>query len=119
MHTCQALVATCIDFRFQEFIDNWIKENLGIKNHDRVSFAGGVKDFETIQNQITISKRLHDIKEIVLINHEDCGAYGEAGTPEKHSQDLKLASEKLKSQFPDLTIKTFYLHLDGTFEEIV
>lgn len=118
-HTCQSLVITCIDFRFQDFINKWIAQNLPVSSFDRVAFAGAVKDFETIQKQIEVSKRLHDIKEVVLVNHEDCGAYGEAGTPEKHAQDLKSAAEKIKAEFPDINIKSFYLHLDGTFEEVI
>ena len=115
-HSCEAVVVTCIDFRFQDFISQWISQNLPPKSYDRVAFAGGVKNLETILGQIEISKRLHDIKKVVLINHEDCGAYGEQGTPEKHSEDLKNAATKIKELHPDLEVETYYLHLDGTFE---
>jgi carbonic anhydrase len=117
-HTCEALVATCIDFRFQEYINDWISKNFSPKSHDRVAFAGGVKSVDIVLGQIDISKRLHDIKKVVLINHEDCGAYGEAGTPEKHSEDLKNATSKVKEKYPELAVETFYLHLDGTFEKV-
>ncbi len=115
MHTTDAVVVTCIDFRFQDYIIKWIEENLP-KGHDRVALAGGVKNLEAIFEQVEVSKRLHDIKQVVLINHEDCGAYGEAGTPEKHAEDLKAAAGKIKQEYPDLQVKTFFLHLDGTFE---
>lgn len=118
MHSCEGLIITCIDFRFQEFINQWIAKNFQTKTFDRVAFAGGVKDFVNIFKQIEISKRLHDIKKIVLINHEDCGAYGESGTPEKHAEDLKAAAGKIKEKYPDLEIETYYLRLNGNFMQI-
>ena len=117
-HKADAVIVTCIDFRFQEYINKWISEKFQPKTFDRVSFAGGVKSIDIILGQCEIAKRLHDIKKAVLINHEDCGAYGEAGTPEKHAEDLNSAKEIFSEKFPDLEVETYYLHLDGTFEKI-
>lgn len=117
-HEAKAIVVTCIDFRLQEAINKWISENFAPKTFDRVAFAGGVKSLDTIMSQIDIAHRLHHIEKVVLINHEDCGAYGEAGTPEKHVEDLKTAKKKIKEPYPDLEIDPYYLHLDGTFEPI-
>lgn len=117
-HNAEAIIITCIDFRFQEYINNWISENFRPKTFDRVGFAGGVKSFDIILGQIDIAKRLHHIKKVVLINHEDCGAYGEVGTPEKHAEDLKDATHQIKEKYSDLEVQTYYLHLDGTFEQI-
>lgn len=118
-HSCEAVVITCIDFRFQEYINKWISGNFSPKDFDRVAIAGGVFDFDYIFKQVEISERLHHIKKVILINHEDCGAYGQAGTPEKHSEDLKNAAVKIKTQYPDLEISAYYLHLDGSFEPIL
>ncbi len=117
-HTCEAVIVTCIDFRFQEYINNWIKENFQPKTYDRVALAGGGFDLDYVLKQIEISHRLHLIKKVILINHEDCGAYREAGTAEKHSEDLKNASSRIRKQFPELEVKLYYLHLDGSFEQI-
>lgn len=117
-HTCEATVITCIDFRFQEYINNWISENFAPKTFDRVAIAGGVLDFDYVLKQVEISKRLHHITKVILINHEDCGAYGESSTPEKHAEDLKNAAAKIKQQHPDLEVSLYYLHLSGTFELI-
>ncbi len=117
-HTAQALIATCIDFRLQEAINNWIAQNFAPKTFDRVALGGGVKNLETILGQIEIAHRLHHIKKVVLINHEDCGAYGAESTPEKHTQDLREAKAKVKQTYPDLEVETYYLHLDGTFEPV-
>jgi carbonic anhydrase len=83
-----------------------------------VGFAGSSKDLETIMKQIEISVRLHQIKEVILINHEDCGAYGKESTFEKHSQDLKNAKQKIQSLYPDLKTELYYLKLNGQFDKI-
>lgn len=43
-HHCDALVVSCIDFRFQKYIRNWLDTNLADKTFDYVGFAGGVKN---------------------------------------------------------------------------
>lgn len=117
-HSCDAAVITCIDFRFQEYINNWISSNLPAKSFDRVALAGGVFDFDYVLKQISISKRLHNITKVILINHEGCGAYGEAGTAEKHAEDLKNAAVKIKANYPNLETETYYLKIDSTFEPV-
>ena len=115
-HNAEAIIITCIDFRLQEAINNWISQNFAPKTFDRVALAGGVKNLEAIREQIEIAHRLHHIKKVVLINHEDCGAYGEEGTVEKHTEDLKIAKEKILSEYPNLAVDIYYLKLDGTFK---
>lgn len=117
-HHCDALVVSCIDFRLQKYIRDWLDKNLANKTFDYVGFAGCVKDLDVIENQIDISVKLHDIKELILINHEECGAYGIESTPENHARDLKKAKQIIKKKYPHLAIKIFYLHLDGKFESI-
>lgn len=119
IHSCETIIVTCIDFRFQEYLDNWISENFAPKTFDRVAIAGGVFDFDYVQKQVEISHKLHHIKKVVLINHENCGAYGESGTAEKHAEDLRNARSKIQQEFPNLTVDTYYLLLDGTFNAVL
>ena len=114
----EALVVHCIDYRFQKYLDPWLHEHLGHDNYNRVSLAGAVFDFYTILRQVEISERLHKIQKVILINHEDCGAYGAAGNYERHKTDLEQAERKIETLFPSLDVETYYLHLDGTFEKM-
>jgi len=116
--TTESLVAHCIDFRLQAYLDIWLQGKLGHGNYDRVSLAGGVFDFDTILEQVRIAEHLHEIKRVILINHEDCGAYGAAGNYERHRMDLEEASRKIKALFNDLDVETYYLHLNGEFENM-
>lgn len=115
-HTCEAVVVHCIDFRLQHFLNDWLEQRLGKQNYDRIAWAGGVKDFPAVQSQVEISQRLHQVKKVILINHEDCGAYGSAGTRDRHASDLAYAELVIKSLF--LEVEKYYLHLNGEFERI-
>ncbi len=115
-HITDAIVVTCMDFRFQKYIDEWLKYSMKGYVFDRVSLAGSILDFYYVLKQIEISNRLHNIKKIVLINHEDCGGYGKEGTVERHKADLAKAELILEKLFPHLDVAALYLHLDGTME---
>lgn len=115
-HNCEAIIITCIDYRLQEFINDWIYKRFNGRPYDRVALGGGIFDTFYVLRQIEISVKLHHVKKVILINHEDCGAYGEAGTYNRHLEDLSLAENKIEALF-GLDVETYYLHLDGTFEE--
>ena len=117
-HTCDAIVITCIDFRFQEYIVLWLHKHLGHLEYDRVALAGGVFDFYTILKQVEIADGLHAIKKVILMNHEDCGAYGKEGTYDRHKSDLMEAERKIEALFPRLDVEAYYIHLNGNFEEL-
>ncbi len=117
-HTCNAVIVSCIDFRFQNYIHEWIEKNLQGKTYDYIAFAGSTKNLETILGQIDISVRLHAIEEVVLMHHEECGAYGVESTPERHATDLRRAREAILAKYPHLRVSLFYIHLDGTFENV-
>ncbi len=114
---CQALVVTCIDFRFQKYIQKWTDTTI-VGGFDRVAIAGGVKSLPLITEQVALSHKLHKIRTVYLINHEDCGAYGEEGSFETHKKDLKNAQKVLAKKFPDLQIVVLYLKLSGDFVAI-
>lgn len=118
-HACDAVIICCIDFRFQKYIRAWTDKNLGAKTFDLVGLAGASKDLDTVLKQIDISVRLHHISQVVLIHHEECGAYGAESTPEKHTADLQHARQEILAKYPDLHVSLFYLHLDGKFQEII
>ena len=117
-HICDAVIVTCIDFRFQRFIRDWTDKDLKNKTFDLVGLAGSTKDLATVMKQIDISVQLHHIKEAYLIHHEECGAYGEESTRKRHAQDLEKARDEILSKYPDLKVELYYLHLNGTYEKI-
>lgn len=117
-HKAEAIIVTCIDFRVQEAINKWISENFKPKTYDRGAFAGAAKSLDTILSQIDVASRIHHIKRAILINHEDCGAYGSEGHLDHHVRDLHHATKTIKAHYPNLEVETYYLYLNGTFEPI-
>lgn len=113
-----AVVVHCIDYRLQGFLNRWLETNLPARGYDRVAIAGGVRELETVIRQVEIALRLHRVKKAILINHEDCGAYGAEGNYERHKADLDAARRRLMALFPELAIETYYLHLEGEFEAL-
>lgn len=118
-HVCDALVVACIDFRFQKYIKDWLGKNFQNKTYDYVGFAGSTKSLDIILNQLDISVRLHQIKEVILMHHEECGAYGQESTLDRHTEDLNKAKKTILKKYPHLKVGLFYLHLDGKFEKII
>lgn len=118
VHSCDALIVTCIDFRIQKFIEDWLNSHLGKGKYDRVAWAGGIFDSAGVIKQVDISVRLHSIKKLILMNHEDCGAYGQAGTYEKHTYDLINIKKKICKIHTKLKIETYYIYLNGEFKKI-
>lgn len=126
-HTCQAIVFNCMDFRFHSAIRDFLVSN-GLKdNYDLVSLAGITKGLvegdksstELILKQIEISQKLHGIKEVVLIHHMDCGAYGGhkafenlQAEHDKQEQDLAQAKLLIRGKFPQLEVKKIIARIE-------
>ncbi len=137
-HQAKALVLHCMDYRFVHEIVHFMK-SLGLMNdYDDVAAAGAAKnlvdpyddhDREFILRQIEISRKLHSIKQVIVINHLDCGAYGR-GTfanvqeeRQRHQRDLKSAQNMIAKRFEGLTIIPVLARIDEQgrvdFEKVV
>ncbi len=117
-HSCEVLVIHCMDYRLQRYLNDWLDSNAGRGNYDRVSIAGGVQDVFPVLKHIELSVTLHKIRKVILINHEDCGAYGPSGTFERHKADLRDAERRVLALFNGLLVEKYYLKLDGSFERL-
>lgn len=80
--------------------------------------AGSVFDLDFVMGQVKLSHELHEIKKVVLINHENCGAYGAQDNPERHAADLRKAAQRIKKEIPGLEVELYYLHLSGIFDPV-
>ena len=74
--------------------------------------------------QLQISRKLHEVQQMILVNHEDCGAYGleeEVDSDEEiatHREDLRAARAVLEKHFPDVEVLTYFMRLNGSAEKI-
>jgi carbonic anhydrase len=117
-----------MDFRFGNALKAYLEKNGLMDNCDIVSIAGAAKniaspaqdsDRELALRQIEISKRLHHIHDVILMNHTDCGAYGGRAAfasredeNKKHAEDLASAKKSVLEKFPDLNVKTVIAQIE-------
>jgi carbonic anhydrase len=132
LHHAKAMVLTCMDFRL---IDDIVVKlnNLGyMNNYDQFILAGaslgynGIVEYKNWNNifdtHIDLAMKLHNIKQIILIDHLDCGGYKLAynkqelendGEYNKHVENLKKAKETLNNKYPGLLVKMFIIDIEG------
>jgi len=138
-HNCRYLLMHCMDFRFGSELKKFMQEKGMMDDADLVSIAGAAQNIVNPETrdfalrQIEISKTLHGMAEVNLMNHTDCGAYGGRGAFEnaevernKLIGDLKEARDIVKTRWPELQIKLWLAHIEAgehenkiRFEEIV
>lgn len=113
MHKAQTLAIHCIDLRFQKMIDDDLKNRSLFGKFDRISWAGSSKDLENVAANASISLRLHDPDEVIIYEHEDCGAYGKDNSQETHKKNAQALADKLEEIKPTLKIETLIATFDG------
>ncbi len=86
-HKCTAALICCIDFRFWKATVNYVQNTLGIYDFDLVTYAGAAKGLaeketdiiDILEKHLILAKKRHKISMVVVVNHQDCGAYGGSG----------------------------------------
>lgn len=116
MNKARALAIHCIDFRFQNGTQQRLEE-LGLTDgFDRISWPGASKDVENVRNAAALSIKLHNPDEVFIIEHEDCGAYGEDNSLKTHRQNARKLAEALKEIKPSLQVTTLIATFEGVKE---
>ncbi|MGB9662109.1 MAG: carbonic anhydrase [Moorellaceae bacterium] len=125
MARCQACVLTCMDFRIQRPITAWLEAKGLQGNYDYIALPGASRNFvpEGKLDLVEKSIKLHQIEEVYLLHHEDCGAYalGELPSAEqlKHQYpDMRQAARILQERYPNLKIHLGFLYLNGRMVEL-
>jgi carbonic anhydrase len=128
-----------MDFRFGKKMKEFMEQNNLLGDADLVSIAGAAKNIVNPETQafalrqVEISKDLHGMKQVILMNHTDCGAYGgkkafgdEKAEYDKLTGDLKEAAQIVKAKWPEIETKMWLAHIDEsqhepeiTFEAII
>ncbi len=120
-HGCTTLLLRCIDYRLEPKIQEFLKDRNLVGDCDIVSLAGAAKNFtsleSTILGHIELAKNLHGIKQVILMNHTNCGAYRDHtfnSTAEEiqfHKEELQNAKAKVQKAFPDIDVKLALAHI--------
>jgi len=133
-HTAQALIIHCIDFRFQQGLQKFIADKGLAGLVDVVSLAGSAKNFahpkqesdrEFLMRQVDISVKLHAIQRVLIVNHQDCGAYGGSAAftnfereEEVYQQDMNMLKEAILEKHPNVSVELYIALLAGDVVEV-
>lgn len=131
-HKCKALVLQCIDFRL---VDDavYFMNKIGYKNnYDNFILAGASLSInqkswkETLIEHLKISVSLHEIQDIIIIDHIGCGYYKKIYGPlipedeEKlHLQNQRKFKDIFTKLFPNLNIQGYLMYLDGSVSKLL
>ncbi len=125
------MVLTCIDFRFITIEQNFLNQQIG-GQYDLLTLAGASlaltgfpheAEAITFWDQLELSRQLHHIKKIIILDHQDCGAYATkidknlSQDPQReyqvHQQYLQQAKQEIKQRYPQLLVELYFVTLDG------
>lgn len=109
----EALIIRCIDYRFVTKSRKF-KEEIGLTDkYDLLTFPGASKNIHLLFDSIEVSNSLHKPKKIIIMDHEDCGAFGEKNSLEDHINSLKRAEKLLSIVVPHIPIELYYIKFDS------
>jgi carbonic anhydrase len=129
-HQAKLAVIICMDFRFQTVLRHFLVHQGFQDQYDLISLAGAAKTLTQspekgiVLHQLQVSFQLHHIKQVLIINHQDCGAYGPklAENPVKelavHKHDLLQAQKTIQKHWPNLKVQLYFLTLKKEFIKI-
>jgi hypothetical protein len=122
VYKADACVVSCYDARFELVLRKFLKRR-GLALVDHLKIAGSVKglaspeheaDREFMLRMIRISMRLHQPELVVMVGHNECGAYGSA-PPETIAQDLRLAAQIVRAAEPSMQVECYFADFDGMY----
>ena len=118
----EAMVLSCIDPRFQPKVFNYLKKKKLTGKYSSFTIAGAAigvthKKFKrwhsTFWENLATSIKLHNISNLIVINHNDCGAakivngnnkFSTAIENKIHNQSFKIIKRKLKKKHPSIKV---------------
>jgi len=121
-YQADACVISCYDFRFDTQLRKFLKR-CGVATYDHVKIPGSVKaiaspdrdsDRDFVVGMVRTSVRLHNTRRLMLFAHNECGAYGGAGT-DAIVADLVTAAASFANAEPKLQIESYFSDFDGVY----
>jgi carbonic anhydrase len=133
----KALVLSCIDYRVLEAERYFLSlQNLG-NLYDMTALAGsslalsGVPhqaDATAFWDQLDISYRVHHIKKVIILDHQDCAAFSYTINPQltddpklelqTHQESMSRAYWAIRDKYPDLNIELYFVSLNADVKSI-
>lgn len=126
--TAETLVLSCLDFRYIDRYTQFLDDMGLCKRYDQYICTGaelGVLTNELYSkvflDHVDIAIKLHDIREILLFSHEDCGAYKlhyGKDTKQLHIKNINLFKQYIDNNYSDMKVTCYLMDICGNVEEI-
>jgi hypothetical protein len=132
-----ALLLNCIDYRLTEATTRYMTGRGMAGRYDQVALAGaalGARNDkfpawrQTFWDHVQVAIDLHHIRQIVVLDHRDCGAYrvilGQdlAGDPQAefaaHAAQMRALKADIARKHPALGVELLLMALDGKVEPV-
>lgn len=136
--TITALAVTCIDYRLVDDAVRFFDVQHLTNDYDQVSLAGASlaavspkfpSSNAAFWDHVTIAKQLHKIREVIVLDHRDCGAFkvafgkdyqGEgAAETAQHKMVMEQVKTKLATTHPDLMAQFYLMALNGKTDRVL
>ena len=130
----EAMVLSCIDPRFQPIVFNYLKKKKLSGRYSSFTIAGAAigvtankfkKWHKVFWDNFDTSVKLHNIKKLIVINHQDCGAakiingkkeFSRANETKIHKNSFLKIKKKFKKKYPKLSIELKIISLNSKVE---
>ena len=131
----QAMVLSCMDPRFQPIVFNYLKKKKLSGKYSSFTIAGSAigvtarkfkKWHKAFWDNLETSIKLHQIKQLIVINHRDCGAakiidgskiFNKPNETKIHLTSFAKIKNKFKKKYPKLKIELKLISLNKKIEE--
>lgn len=130
-HRAKALVLSCIDFRFIGAEQSFLHDQHLDQSYDWVALAGAslaltgfpqAAEADAFWDQLQLAKELHHTEKVIILDHQDCGAYASRFTADLaqnpiqekqiHRDYLDQAFWQIKQRHPDLEVELYFVLLN-------
>ena len=137
-HFAEAIILSCIDYRFIDGTIFFLEQNpLLSQKYDVTALAGASLAVnqtkyphwrQTFIDQVSLAIKLHHIKQLIVFDHMDCGAYQQFypdlesnsdAERQLHIKNIYIFINNLKKIFPNLIYSGYLIHNDNSVEVII
>ncbi|KKQ77431.1 MAG: hypothetical protein US98_C0004G0002 [Parcubacteria group bacterium GW2011_GWC1_38_6] len=120
-----AVILWCFDARFDPVLGVFL-QTMPDSKFDIIKVAGGAKSLASPENesdrdfilrQIQASIRLHNAKKVILMAHQECGAYGGKNDRSFYEEELRRGKSVVEEAIgTEKEIITLFVDFDGVYE---
>ena len=131
-HSAKTIVLTCMDFRLIDDSSLFLN-SIGLhNNYDNFILAGASLGYnqtlysacsEKFDKHIELAEQLHDITDVIVLDHIQCGAYKlfynlssitRVDEIALHHQNFIIFKQTINQKYPHLNVSSYLMDLDGS-----